>query len=195
MASAAAALDRLCDPAAEVSAHWLIGRDGTVWSLVPEDRRAWHAGAGAWGEVTDVNSASVGIELQNCGDQPYPAPQVAALEALLDGIMARWAIPPEGVIGHADMAPGRKADPGRRFPWARLARGGRAVWPGRAGRAPADPARFAAAAIRFGYRAPGGDMGPVLAAFRLRFRPRAAGPLAGRDVALIEALAERWPAH
>ena len=94
MASAAAARDRLCDPAAEVSAHWLIDAAGRAEALVPEDRRAWHAGAGAWGGVTDVNSRSIGIELANPGNDPFPEPQMAALERLLAGIRDRWGLRP-----------------------------------------------------------------------------------------------------
>lgn len=122
MGSAAASCARLCDPAAEVSAHYLIDYDGTVMSLVDEAKRAWHAGAGSWGAVTDVNSHSIGIELQNTGSEPFPEPQMAALEDLLAGIMERWSIAPEGVIGHQDCAPGRKIDPGPRFDWGRLNR-------------------------------------------------------------------------
>jgi len=125
--SAAAALDRLCDPGAEVSAHYLVDYDGSVSALVEEDKRAWHAGAGAWGEIADVNSHSIGIELQNDGAEPFGEPQMAALEALLRDVMARWGIPPEGVIGHEHCAPGRKIDPGPRFDWARLARQGLAA--------------------------------------------------------------------
>ncbi len=84
--------------------------------------RAWHAGAGLWGGQEDVNSRSIGIELQkNRGDEPFAAPQMVALERLLQGIMARWDIPAQGVIGHSDMAPSRKGDPGPRFDWRRLA--------------------------------------------------------------------------
>ena len=133
MLTAEAALERLCDPAAEVSAHYLVAEDGRTWRLVPEAERAWHAGAGSWGGAGDVNSRSIGIELANAGPldglPPFPEPQMAALEALLDGIMARWSIPPAGVIAHSDMAPERKSDPGPKFDWRRLARGGRAVWP------------------------------------------------------------------
>jgi N-acetylmuramoyl-L-alanine amidase len=129
MATAEAACARLCDPAAEVSAHYLIAGDGALWALVPEDRRAWHAGAGEWGGAGDVNSRSIGIELANRGDHPFAAAQMRALERLLPAIMTRWAIPPQGVIAHSDMAPGRKSDPGPRFDWQRLARAGLAVWP------------------------------------------------------------------
>ena len=99
MATAAEARARLCDPAAEVSAHWLIDEAGRAEALVPEALRAWHAGAGAWGAVSDVNSRSIGIELANPGDRPFAAAQMAALERLLAGILGRWAIPPERVIG------------------------------------------------------------------------------------------------
>ena len=129
MATAAAARDRLCDPAAEVSAHWLIDEAGEATALVPEDRRAWHAGAGAWGGASDVNSRSIGIELANPGDRPFPEPQMAALESLLAAIRTRWGIPPARVIAHSDMAPGRKTDPGPFFDWARL----RGLLPGESG--------------------------------------------------------------
>lgn len=124
MESAEAACRRLCDPEAEVSAHYLIDYDGTVLSLVDEDRRAWHAGAGHWGKIADVNSHSIGIELQNTGAEPFGERQMAALERLLQDIMARRGIGPEGVIGHEHSAPGRKIDPGPKFDWARLVRGG-----------------------------------------------------------------------
>lgn len=191
MASAAEARARLCDPAAEVSAHWLIAEDGACEALVAEEARAWHAGAGAWAGRGDVNSRSIGIELANPGDRPFPEPQMAALEALLRAIMARWGIGPEGVIAHSDMAPERKSDPGPRFDWARLARQGLALWP-ELDAAPGpeiapDRAAFAALANAFGY--PEAPFEALLAAVRLRFRPRAAGPLDGRDMAIIAELA------
>ncbi len=198
MMSAEAALARLCDPAAEVSSHWLVAEDGRVWRLVDEAMRAWHAGAGAWGGAGDVNSRSIGVELANAGPldgfPPFPEPQMAALERLLDEIAARWGIRPERVIAHSDMAPGRKADPGAKFDWRRLARGGRAVWVEARGGAEADMAAFAAAAARAGYAAPGGDWDAVLGAFRLRFRPWAAGRgLEGGDVVAAAALAAAYP--
>ena len=196
MDTAAAALDRLCDPGSEVSAHYLIGEDGTVWRLVAEDRRAWHAGAGAWGDVSDVNSRSIGIELANPGPlaglPPFAAPQMAALEVLLADILARWAIPPERVIAHSDAAPGRKTDPGPKFDWQRLARSGLSVWPEPAAAA----GDFWANAHRFGYRmaAGPGEAETLLAAFRLRFRPGQTGPVDDTDRALIADLAARFPA-
>ncbi len=185
MDSAQAALRRLCDPAAEVSAHYLIGGDGTIWHLVDERLRAWHAGAGAWQGRGDVNSRSIGIELDNRGSHPFSQPQMSALERMLAAIMDRWAIAPEGVIGHSDMAPVRKFDPGPRFDWRRLARLGLAVWPeaGQAG-------DFRRDAARFGY--PVDDMAATLAAFRARFRPRVHGPLDDRDRAMMADLALRF---
>jgi N-acetylmuramoyl-L-alanine amidase len=195
MASAEAALARLRDPAVEVSAHWLIAEDGRVWRLVDEAMRAWHAGAGAWGEVTDVNSRSIGIELANpgplAGFPPFPEPQMAALERLLAAAMARWGIAAAGVIAHSDMAPGRKADPGPKLDWRRLAWAGFAVWPEPLGAGAGGWPAFRAAAAAFGYRAPAGDWEAALAAFRLRFRPWAAGPLVEADVAAAQALARR----
>jgi N-acetylmuramoyl-L-alanine amidase len=178
MASCAEARARLCDPVAEVSAHWLISETGEAEALVPEDRRAWHAGAGAWGGLDDINSHSIGIELANPGDRPFPEAQMLALETLLAGIMARWQIPPTGVIGHSDMAPSRKGDPGRRFDWRRLARAGLSVWP-----EPGAPGQFWADLRAFGY--PDAPEVDLLNAFRLRFRPWATGPLdlADRQIA------------
>lgn len=177
MADLASARARLCDPAAEVSAHWLIAEDGTTEALVPEDRRAWHAGAGAWQGRDDVNSHSIGIELANPGDRPFPEPQMAALEVLLAAILARWSIPPDRVIAHSDMAPGRKSDPGPRFDWARLARQGLALAP--AADAPESPEPLAARLTRIGY--PEADPETRLAAFRLRFAPWHRGPESPAD--------------
>ena len=177
----AEALARLCDPLAEVSAHYLIDRDGTVLSLVPEEARAWHAGAGAWRGAGDVNSRSIGIELVNSGAEPFAEPQMAALERLLGDLMQRHALPPEAVIGHSDMAPDRKCDPGPRFDWRRLARQGLAVWP-----EPATPGDFLADLRAFGY--PEASPGTLLTAFRLRFRPWAKGPLDDTDRALAAGL-------
>lgn len=189
MATVAEARARLCDPAHEVSAHWLISERGGVEQLVDESLRAWHAGAGQWGGVTDVNSRSIGIELANTGAQPFSEPQMAALERLLAGIRTRWSIPPERVIGHSDMAPARKSDPGPRFDWRRLARAGLSVWPDDA--ASADPATFPAHARDFGY--PPADDALLLRAFRLRFRPHAEGPPDATDAGMAAALAARFP--
>ena len=193
MPTATDAVVRLCDPAAEVSAHYLVDEAGRILALVPEELRAWHAGAGRWGAVTDVNSRSIGIELASTGKAPFAARQMAALERLLADLRHRWQIPPERVIGHSDMAPDRKNDPGPRFDWRALALAGHSVWPD--GLQPyddaPDQAAFAAAARAFGYA----DLGLVLmlSAFRLRFRPWATGPLDGTDIAIARNLAARFP--
>lgn len=199
MASCAAARARLCDPVFEVSAHWLISEDGQAEALVPEAERAWHAGAGSWHGLQDVNSRSIGIELANPGERPFPEPQMAALETLLRAIMARWQIGPEAVIGHSDMAPERKVDPGPRFDWQRLARQGLAVWPEcppaadqENGFPQPEAATFAALAAAIGYPAVAFDL--LLSAFRLRFRPGYSGALDHRDMAMAADLARRFGA-
>ncbi|NRP12752.1 N-acetylmuramoyl-L-alanine amidase AmiD [Aliiroseovarius sp. xm-m-379] len=185
MDSAKSALDRLCSPEYEVSAHYLICRKGQIYQMVAEEMRAWHAGTGEWAGVQDINSRSIGIELDNDGASPFSEPQMSALEALLRGIMARWDISPQAVIGHSDMAPGRKMDPGRRFDWARLAHRGLAA---RSGASPAaqdiTPDRFRACAHRAGYPA-NIDDATLLAAVRLRHRPWANGPLSAEDFAAL----------
>ncbi|MDD2868948.1 N-acetylmuramoyl-L-alanine amidase [Neomegalonema sp.] len=193
------ALARLCDPAAEVSAHHLVAEDGRIWSLVSETERAWHAGLSFWGGERDMNSRSIGIELANPGHgnghAPFPAPQMRALEGLLREIFARWSIAPERVLAHSDVAPRRKQDPGPRFDWRGLARHGLSIWPEAAeprgeGEILSDPGAILPFAARFGYEVgedlgrngrtppdPGGH-GPqtpipeILRALRLRFRPQ-----------------------
>lgn len=187
MATAQLALERLCDPEAEVSAHYLIAEDGRVLRLVEESKRAWHAGAGEWGGLGDVNSRSIGIELANDGKSPFAARQMDALEGLLADLMKRHGIAPEGVIAHSDMAPQRKCDPGARFDWRRLALQGLSVWPEN-GSAEVD---FATVARRFGY--PKADPDALLFAFRLRFRPWADGPEDATDRAMMADLATRYP--
>jgi N-acetylmuramoyl-L-alanine amidase len=190
METAAAALERLCDPAFQVSAHYLVGRDGRLWQLVCERARAWHAGAGAWGAVRDVNSASIGIEIDNTGRAPFAEPAMARLEELLEGVMARWGIGPEGVIGHADCAPGRKADPGPRFDWRRLALRGLALRPDPVAEPRADPGGDVDAWLeRAGWTAEA-PLDARLAAFRARFRPGVEGPADAADRALLAALPE-----
>ncbi len=181
MDSAQAALDRLCNPEHEVSAHYLIGRDGTLWQMVHEEHRAWHAGAGAWHGQKDINSRSIGIELDNTGTHPFSEPQMALLERLLRQIMKRWAIKPSGVIGHSDMAPGRKYDPGPRFDWLRLERNGLAARRGiDDGPQDASPDLFRTVACAAGFSADVDD-DTLLAAVRLRYRPWGNGPLQPAD--------------
>lgn len=188
---AAASLDRLCDPAAAVSCHWLVGEDGAVAALVEEERRAWHAGLSRWGAARDLNARSVGIELVNDGAGPFAEPQIAALERLLRAVIARHRVPSERVLGHSDVAVGRKRDPGERFPWRRLAARGLAVWPEEAA-GEGDPADLPRALDAIGYD-PEADPEARLAAFRLRFRPGATGPADALDAGLARTVAARWP--
>lgn len=192
MQSAAAAADTLCNPKTEVSAHYLIAGSGEVLSLVPEALRAWHAGAGRWGAVTDVNSRSIGIELDHPGHGPFANAQIVALMQLMRGIKARWSIAPARVIGHSDMAPGRKVDPGGQFPWRRMAAAGLAVWPRRMSGPRVPVAQFRPLMQRFGYTSDVSD-DVLLQAFRLRFRPGVTGPLDQRDLVMLQDLAQRYP--
>lgn len=187
--SCAEARARLCDPVAEVSAHWLICETGAVEALVDERHRAWHAGAGRWAGLDDINSHSIGIELANDGQQPFAEPQMTTLETLLQAIMARWTILPHRVIGHSDMAPARKSDPGPHFDWRRLALQGLSVWPEQDD--PTTP--LASSLARFGY--PDAPPDIRLTAFRLRFRPWARGPEDATDRALAADLARRYAAE
>lgn len=122
------ALSTLTNAAGEVSAHFLVARDGRIYYLVDELKRAWHAGSSYWGGNRDLNSASIGIELDNDGEEAYAEAQIAALLELLAGLKARHGIPTANFIGHGDIAPGRKVDPGARFPWRRLAAHGFGLW-------------------------------------------------------------------
>lgn len=185
MPTAQAALARLSDPAFEVSAHYLIGRCGQIWQMVDEEKRAWHAGAGAWGGLGDVNSRSIGIELSNSGAEPFSEPLMASLEALLADLMARWGIPAQNIIGHSDMAPGRKIDPGARFDWPRLEQQGMARLRGEAGQdLTPDPARLRALATVCGYPEDVSD-DALLEAVRLRYRRGALGPLCAEDLRVL----------
>lgn len=112
-----------------VSAHYLIGKDGHIYQLVADSERAWHAGPGHWGTITDVNSASIGIELDNDGHSPFPPAQIQSLLRLLADLTDRLHIPRTRIIGHEDLAPDRKDDPGPLFPWKELAAAGFGLWP------------------------------------------------------------------
>jgi len=173
MRTAAAALDRLCDPAAKVSAHYAIDEDGTVLRLVAEDRRAWHAGVAFWAGSTDINGRAIGIELVNPGHEfgyrPFAPAQMAALVDLAGDLLARHPIPAGQVLGHSDVAPRRKRDPGELFDWKALAAAGIGLWPEDA--APAPPDRTAAIRLlaAIGYETD--DPAASLAAFQRHFRP------------------------
>ncbi len=196
------ALARLCDPAARVSAHYTIAEDGTIWRHVAEARRAWHAGVSYWAGETNINARSIGIELVNPGHEfgyrPFAEPQIAALIALSTGILARHAIPAHRVLGHSDVAPARKSDPGELFPWERLAAAGIGLWPELpAGGMPWEAETFAAALARFGYGVPPAVDTPletVITAFQRHFRPsRIDGHADSECAAIIERLARSLP--
>lgn len=188
MPTAQAALARLSDPEFEVSAHYLIGRCGQIWQMVDEEKRAWHAGAGSWGGAGDVNSRSIGIELSNSGAEPFSELLMSSLEALLREVMARWDIPPENIIGHSDMAPGRKIDPGPRFDWPRLEGQGMARARGHGGwDLTPDPATLRQVARTIGY--PDDiEQDALLEAVRLRYRRGATGPLCAEDLSVLTAI-------
>lgn len=193
MPSAQAALTRLTDPVAKVSAHWLIGEDGSITALVPETMRAWHAGVSFWRGAEDVNARSIGIELVNPGHEfgyrPFPERQMTALVELATDIIARHAIPARNVVGHADVAPRRKMDPGELFDWRRLANAGVGIWPEEARDLilDADPIRGLLASI--GYETE--DTFATLKAFQRHFRPeRVNGRVDFETARLIKGLAD-----
>ena len=128
MESGPAALERMCDPEAQVSAHYMVEEDGRIFRLVAEEERAWHAGVSYWKGERDINSASIGVEIVNGGHDfglpAYPEAQIEAVIALVRALVARWSIPALNIIGHSDIAPGRKTDPGEHFPWQRLEQAG-----------------------------------------------------------------------
>ncbi len=201
MKTAGEALDRLCDPAAKVSAHYLIDEDGTIWQLVDEAKRAWHAGISSWRGRGDINGASIGIELVNPGHEfgyrPFPESQMAALEQLALEILARHPIPARHVLGHSDVAPQRKQDPGELFDWKRLGRAGIGLWPDFDAnvQAPESLAELQAALAAIGYActasgALDAETHAVITAFQRHFRQtRCDGTLDGETRHRIAILA------
>ena len=164
MSDAGEALQRLCNPLAEVSAHYFVFENGHVLQLVPESRRAWHAGRGHWAGEEDINSCSIGIEIAHPGHAaknngvlpPWPEAQISATLQLCKDICQRLAIPPERVLAHSDIAPGRKQDPGETFDWRRFAEAGVGLW--------VEPAP-----IRSGRFLSKGDQGPPVEALQAMF--------------------------
>lgn len=170
-----------------VSSHYLVGKDGSLYQLVADEHRAWHAGAGSWHGIGDVNSFSIGIELDNNGAEPFSEPLIQTLLVLLEDLTDRWGIAREQVIGHSDLAPTRKVDPGPLFPWKRLHEAGFGIWP--------DPALMTD---------PPADFDPMLAlrligystdapeatirAFRHRFRGMEGMELDAEDLRILHAL-------
>lgn len=182
MTSAQAAIDRLCDPVARVSSHYVVEEGGAVWRLVPEERRAWHAGDSGWAGRRDINACSIGIEIVNPGHEfgyrPFPEAQIRAVEELSREIIARWHVPARFVLGHSDVASHRKQDPGELFPWQRLAGAGIGLWPdfARAMAPPETVTQIQGALAAVGYDLPAtGTLDErtvqVLIAFQRHFRP------------------------
>jgi N-acetylmuramoyl-L-alanine amidase len=189
MKTADEALNRLCNPAAKVSSHYTIDRTGRIWRLVPEERRAWHAGVSFWAGQKNVNGRSIGIELVNPGHEfgyvPFTEEQIAALIELAHGILARHPISSRHVLGHSDVAPARKTDPGEFFPWHTLAAAGIGLWP-----SSSPPhkgvADFAASLARFGYGVPPhAPLKDVIKAFQRHFRPSCIDGVADAQCAAI----------
>lgn len=183
------AIARLRDPAARVSSHYVVEEDGRVFRLVPEERRAWHAGVSSWRGRRNVNGDSIGIEIVNPGHEwgyrPFPDGQIEAVIALISDIRSRWTIEDRDIVGHSDVAPARKDDPGELFPWKRLAEAGHGLWaqppaaPGAAvGEGEEGAAVFALQAgfTRLGYDLPpsgryDADTATVVRAFQRHWRP------------------------
>jgi N-acetylmuramoyl-L-alanine amidase len=190
METGAAALARLCDPDAQVSAHYTVDEDGTVYAHVPEEHRAWHAGVSYWAGARDVNARSIGIEIVNPGHEfgyrSFPGAQIEAVIALAKDIFSRHPIPPERVLGHSDVAPARKIDPGELFPWGALALAGVGLWP---------QTRKAKLSVKFdeGLRAFGYGIRPemdvaldiVIGAFQRHYRPARIDGIADRECEAI----------
>jgi N-acetylmuramoyl-L-alanine amidase len=188
MPEAGQALQWLCNPASNVSCHYFVFENGHTLQLVPEGRRAWHAGVSSWKGDGDINSASIGVEIANPGHPgglpDYPEAQIVAVMALCRDICARWRIPPERVLAHSDVAPGRKIDPGENFPWRRLSEAGVGLW--------IEPAPLGAG--RFFSR---GDEGPPVEALQAMFALFGYGaPVSGvfceRTEAVVAAFQRHW---
>jgi len=202
----------LLDPAKQVSAHYVVDADGTVYRLVDETKRAWHAGRSCWRGLRDINARSIGIEIQNpghrCGYRPFPEAQIAATIELCQKIMACNGIHARDLVGHSDIAPQRKMDPGELFPWERFAQAGLGYWPGHVTRrrrsihtfGPGDRdeaignVQHSLATIGYECSASGildASTEAVLTAFQRRFRPwRCDGRLDGETHARARAMAE-----
>src|ERR1700730_5608160 len=213
MPSAAAALDRLCARGTEVSAHYFVFEDGQIVQMVPENRRAWHAGAAFWAGETDINSCSIGIEIANPGHEhgypDFPRRQIAAVTALCRSILTRPDVPADRVLAHSDVAPARKVDPGEKFPWKLLAASGIGLWVKPVPLVPGGPiyvlgetdpaieevqrllARYGYGVAATGYM--DGTTRDAVAAFQRHFRPmRVDGVLDASTTATLRALiAER----
>jgi N-acetylmuramoyl-L-alanine amidase len=186
--SVAASLDTLRGKNSEgpVSAHYLIGSDGHIYQLVADEARAWHAGAGSWGTITDVNSASIGIELDNDGESAFAPAQIDSLLRLLTDLTSRLHIPRSQIVGHEDIAPTRKQDPGPLFPWRQLADAGFGRWPRALAATPPDTFDAWAALHQIGYALD--DRDAALNAFHHHFRGNNAAAMDDADRRILYAL-------
>ncbi|PHS29135.1 MAG: N-acetylmuramoyl-L-alanine amidase [Robiginitomaculum sp.] len=196
MKSGAAAIERLRDPAAKVSAHYVLEEDGRIFQLVDENQRAWHAGVSFWRSITDINSASIGIEIVNGGHDfglpAFPEVLMQALVPLCQGIIARHNIAAHNIVGHSDIAPGRKQDPGERFAWDRLAREGIGLWP-----TPTEPppeTNLFDDLAHIGYGLDLASETEIITAFQRRYCPQnPSGKADAQTRALAHALAQMIP--
>ena len=205
MANAEAARERLCDPDAKVSAHYLVGEDGAITQLVAETRRAYHAGVASWRGATDINSRSIGIEIVNGGHDygcpDFPARQIDAVIRLCKDVQSRWPTPQANVLAHSDIAPSRKRDPGEKFPWAILSAAGVGLWIEpmpicdgaslKAGDRGDAVLKLKASLAAYGYSVDTTNifddaMRDVVAAFQRHFRPQSADGVA--DASTVETL-------
>jgi N-acetylmuramoyl-L-alanine amidase len=187
MQSAAEALARLTDPESKVSSHYLVEEDGTIVRLVDEEMRAWHAGVSCWRGSTNINARSIGIELVNPGHEfgyrAFPREQITSLIDLMLGILSRWPIPPRNVVGHSDVAPRRKMDPGELFDWQRLARAGIGLWPEEAEECVMDRDAVKAMLQQIGYETV--ELFATVKAFQRHWRPvRVNGRIDGQTARL-----------
>lgn len=199
MPDAASALARMCDPAAQVSAHYMVDEDGLIRQLVPEARRAWHAGVAQWRGRGDVNSHSIGIEIVNPGHEfgyrPFPDRQMQAVIALCLDILDRWpTVSPAGIVGHSDIAPTRKEDPGELFDWPLLARHGIGRFPVPGAGTPPQGGEVARLLSMIGYGLEGDDASrKALIAFQRRYCPQelfaSPGEPGGATMAMLRAVA------
>ena len=179
MRSAEAALERLCNPDTKVSAHYLIDEEGRVYRLVGEELRAWHAGVSCWRGSSDINSRSIGIELGNPGHEygyrPFQTSQLDAFRDLALDVLGRHSIPARNVVGHSDVAPARKSDPGEFFDWQAMARDGIGLWPEEADHFEQKPEQLSEMLAEIGYDV--SEFEVTMRAFQRHFRP---GQVSGR---------------
>ena len=181
------AVEKLCNPLAEVSAHYVVFEDGHLIQLVSEDRRAWHAGSAFWRGNTDINERSIGIEIVNPGHEfgltKFPEKQMAALESLIIEIIQRYSISGHNIVGHSDVAPRRKIDPGELFDWRRLYKSGIGIWPNPSSVDSIDNVRAEMLFSQFGYETV--DMKKTIEAFQRHFRPREVTGILDRQTAQL----------